>query len=118
MIAIAQAAKVELTNIHFVSGNHDLDRTKDTERIALIKKNYAPSKGIFEPEDLKFLLDRFTFFSHLCCELEKRGVKSPWTDTRQPLHPYVCLEECSLLYLNTCVISNSDQDCHNLIIGK
>lgn len=118
IIDIANAAQINISNIHLVPGNHDLDRTHDTGRIERIRENYNRLDGKFEKDDLRFLLERFTFFNCLCNELQKRGVPILWSETLQPLHPYICLEDFSLLCINTCIICNSDQDRHNLIIGN
>lgn len=118
IIDIANAAGIAASNIHFVPGNHDLNRTQDTDRLERIKKNYRPADGKLEAKDLDFLLERFTFFKCLCHELQKRGVPLLWSETLQPLHPYICLDDFNLLYLNTCVTCNSDRDRHDLIIGN
>ena len=96
---IAEAAEIEITNIYLIPGNHDLNRTKEKERIKNIRKGYDFADGKFRPEDLDFLLSRFTFFISLCQELKKRGVSSLWSDNLHPLHPYICHEDFTLLCL-------------------
>lgn len=76
ILDIAEAAKIDTANIHVIPGNHDLDRTSDTERIDAIKKDYDVDIGRIDDEDLAFLLERFTFFKCLYCELEGRGTKT------------------------------------------
>lgn len=118
IISIASAAKIEITNIYLVPGNHDVNRTNEKKRVKYVKKVYDFADGVFQPEDLDFLLGRFTFFISLCHELKNRGVRSIWSDNLQPLHPYVCYEDFNLLCLNTCIICNSNKDRHDLIIGN
>lgn len=118
VIDLANAAHINISNIYPVPGNHDLNRTHDIDRLERIRKNYHPADGKFEEDDLRFLLERFTFFNCFCKELQKRGVPILWSETLQPLHPYICLEDFNLLCINTCIICNSDQDRHNLFIGN
>lgn len=66
-----------------------------------------------------FLTERFAFFNKLKRELEQQGfLKSAFVYSDSSLHQYRCFEECNVLYLNTSVICNSDQDRGNLIIGN
>lgn len=118
ILDIADAAKIDTANIHVIPGNHDLDRTDDVERISAIKNRYDADSGRIDEEDLAFLLGRFDFFKCLYCELEDRGIKTVWSERTPLLHPYVCFDDFNLLYLNTCIVCNSDADRHDLIIGN
>lgn len=118
ILDIAKAAKIDTANIHVIPGNHDLERTGDTERISAIKKNYDVENGRIDEEDLAFLLERFDFFKYLYCELEGRGIKTVWSERGSLLHPCACFDDFNLLYLNTCIVCNSDADRHDLIIGN
>lgn len=118
ILDIAKAAKIDTANIHVIPGNHDLERTGDTERISAIKKSYDVKNGRIDEKDLAFLLERFDFFRYLYCELEDRGIKTVWSERPPRLHPYACFDKFSVLYLNTCIICNSDADRHDLIIGN
>ncbi len=117
---IADAAKIPRTNIHIVPGNHDLTRTEDIDRLRRIKENYIANDGRFQSDDgdLFFLLERFRFYRQIANMMEKQGVPLHQTSRLYQLHGVHYTPEFSLLYLNTCLVCNSDEDRGNLIIGN
>ena len=118
ILKIADAAKIDYTNIHVVPGNHDLTRTKNVDKISKIKKNYDPNEGRFLDSDLPFLHGRFRFYRQVIHELERRGVPVYQPSSQLQLHAIYETLDFSLLYLNTCSVCNSDNDRGDLIIGN
>lgn len=115
---IAKAVNItEVTRIHLVPGNHDRSRGKgEAHRIAEIRSNYDPSKGVFDKDDLKFLLQKFNYFRRVCGTLY--GVGNYWKPS--VLHTYRVIDRTVFLYLNTAIMHNCDEDRkqHRLIIGN
>lgn len=120
ILEIADAAKIPYNNIHIVPGNHDLTRTEDINRLCRIKENYNANDGRFQDDDsdVFFLLERFHFYRQIVHMMEKHGVPIHQTSGLYQLHGVYYAPEFSLLYLNTCLICNSDNDRGNLIIGN
>ena len=120
ILEIADAAKIPYINIHIVPGNHDLTRTEDINRLRRIKENYNANDGRFQDDDsdLFFLLERFHFYRQIVYIMEKYGVPTHQVSGLYQLHGVHYAPEFSLLYLNTCIICNSDNDRGNLIIGN
>ena len=55
-------------NIHIVPGNHDFTRfakSNDIEKLDRIIKAYKTDDGLFQKEDAKWLLRRFSFFKRV-----------------------------------------------------
>lgn len=115
---IATVAKVPRENIHVIPGNHDLTRTNDTNRVIQTISDYDADNGRINQDNLEFLLDRFTFFKSMLQSLENQGVPHIWNDSLQPIHAYRCCGDFNLVYLNTCLTCNSDQDRGELVIGN
>ena len=121
ILEIADAARINYNNIHVVPGNHDLTRTTDDvgmRTINRIKQNYNPHEGRFLGTDLPFLSGRFNFYQQLVHELELQGVPSRYALGSARLHSVCETPDFNLVYLNTCVVSNSDNDRGDLIVGN
>jgi len=119
IVEIAEAAKIDTSNIHIVPGNHDLKRSENKKRICGIMKDYDPRDGRFRGKgDLSFLIERFGFYKQFVQELTKYGYVSPWSETLLPLHAKRCFPDFNLVYLNTSIICNSNEDRGNLVIGN
>jgi pentatricopeptide repeat protein len=106
-------------NIHIVPGNHDLGRYEsddDKKRLSSIRDKYSPERGQFVPEDVDFLMRRFSFFRRVCSKLYPDG--SVWADNFQPMHKYLCNDGYSILYMNTAVTSNDNDERGKLVIGN
>lgn len=118
IMSIAAVAKVPRENIHVIPGNHDLTRTSDTNRVIQTISDYDADNGKIGPDNLEFLLDRFAFFKSILQSLENQGVPHIWNESLQPIHAYRCCGDFNLVYLNTCLTCNSDQDRGELVIGN
>lgn len=118
ILHIAEVAKVPRENIHVIPGNHDLSRTDDTDRLTKIMSAYDTDNGKISPDNLEFLLNRFTFFKSVLQLLEDQGVPRTWNSSLHPIHTYRCCDDFNLVYLNTCLTCNSDKDRGELVIGN
>ena len=108
-------------HIHIVPGNHDLNRyanPNDKRKLSRIINSYLKNSdnGQFPTDDTRFLLDRFSFFKRICSKLYPNG--SVWTDSLQPLHAFRCFGDYSLLYLNTAIVCNKNEERGELVIGN
>ena len=93
--------EADVTRIHIVPGNHDLDCLDNDERLSKIREDYDSNKGVFQKDDLEYLLSRFQFFQ---CVL--RHLYPDWTDEPSPalfLHHHRAFDEFSLLCANTSI---------------
>lgn len=115
---IANAAGItDMKHIHLIPGNHDRTRSQDRNdkrKLNKIKKNYSSFDGTFNAEDLNFLNEQFEFFQAVCKEIY--GENHPWV--QKPLHTYTVSGNMVLLYFNTSIMHNSDNDRNQLIIGN
>lgn len=112
---IADAAGItDCEHIHLIPGNHDLIRSEDKKRIKKIKKSYKSENGSFKKEDLDFLKSQLSFFNCVCKEMY--GEKNIWSDAT--LHTYKVVNNVVILYLNTAITHNSDDDRNHIIIGN
>lgn len=118
ILRLAQAVKVPLDHILLVPGNHDLTRTEDFGRISKIQEKYDVENGKFRADDMRFLLERFSFFRILVQKLRESGAEPLWPDTLTPLHLGKSLDGFNLLLLNTCPLCNSDEERGKLLIGN
>ena len=118
ILQIAQAAGItDKKHIHIIPGNHDRSRNSQpevTERLGRIKEAYSSKAGMFEKDDLIFLKEQFAFFQTVCQQLY--GDDNPWS--KNPLHTYTVLEDAVVLYLNTAIMHNRNEDRGCLIIGN
>jgi len=106
-------------HIHIVPGNHDLDRYLDTNnkrKLTRIRKKYSPDSGLIAKDDLDFLLKRFSFFKRVYAKLYPVG--PVWSDNLLPIHNYCCFDGYNLLYINTAITCNKDDERGELIIGN
>ena len=113
------AGVVDPDHIHIVPGNHDLVRYKDAadkRKLSGIIKSYSYEGGQFSYDDMDFLLKRFSFFKRVCSKLYSES--SVWADNLQPIHTYRCFGSYSLLYLNTAIVCNKDEERGELILGN
>lgn len=118
ILRIADAARIDHSNIYIVPGNHDLSRSEDKLRINEIKNCYNAHDGRFQDRDLIFLKERFVFFQQIVSELKAQGVPAPLPEKHSYWHGVTEIPECNLLFLNTCIICNSNEDRGSLIIGN
>ena len=128
IIAIADAAGVKRTNIHYVPGNHDIVRYSedDVKRLNTIRKDYDPSKGFFEYDEMEFLIssERYSFFKQLSTALAKEGIPDVWVDAKVDakgdagLHVYQECDDFNLISLNTSLFCHSrEDDERGLLVG-
>ncbi len=124
IIAIADAAGVKRTNIHYVPGNHDIVRYSedDVKRLNTIRKDYDPSKGFFEYVEMEFLIssERYSFFKQLSTALAKEGIPDVWVDAKGDagLHVYQECDDFNLISLNTSLFCHSrEDDERGLLVG-
>lgn len=111
---IAESAGIyDVKHIHLVPGNHDRDRSIANRKLKQIQTKYSPNSGVIESENLNLLMDEFDFFYQVCHELY--GKNNPWEG--KPLHTYVVSKTEIILYVNTAIMHNQDQDRGSLIIG-
>ncbi|GHT57405.1 hypothetical protein FACS18945_1610 [Bacteroidia bacterium] len=115
----------DVRHIHIIPGNHDLTRfgaeTEKAENLKELQRNYDPNSGIIGNGKLplKALLSRFKFYrlvsKHLYSGVPKAAI---WkNDTLMPLHTYRCGSDFNIIYLNTAVTCNSDDERGQLVIG-
>ena len=116
--SIAKSANVtDKHQVHFVPGNHDLDRY-DNDKINEIRKNYDILNGTFyDPKiDLPIMLRRLnTFFWNLC---EKYyGEIDPWSGRSNNPHYLTQYGKHALIFINSslCCINRAHDG--NLILG-
>jgi len=110
---------VEPEHIHIVPGNHDLTRYthgQQKRKLAGIVEEYDPDQGRFDPEDEAWLLKRFTFFKHVS------GLLHPddpiWPVNMRPIHTCRCFDGYSILYMNTAITCNKNEERGSLVIGN
>jgi len=117
-VGISGSASVA-KHVHIVPGNHDLARfakPKDVARLNQIINDYSTSSGQFGDKDKEFLLRRFSFFRRVC---EKLGnAMTGWPEGSQPIHNYHCDTGYKLLYLNTAITCNKNDEYGSLLIGN
>ena len=115
---IAKSANVTgKQQVHFVPGNHDLDRY-DNDKIGEIRKKYDYINGTFNnPKiELPMMLSRFsTFFWNLCEEYY--GKNNPWGERRNNPHYLTQCGKYALIFVNSslCCINRANDG--NLILG-
>lgn len=122
ILKIASAAGItDVEHIHLIPGNHDLDRGKakaekdeNRKRILEIRDAYSVSAGNFKEDDLLFLKGQFQFFYKVCELLY--GEKNPWKGN--PLHTYRIVDNTAVVYMNTAITHQADEDRGHLIIGN
>ena len=114
---IAASVGVDNQHIHIVPGNHDLTRFSDQtdkQKLNRIRKAYKVNNGRFQPYDIAWLLGRFSFFKRVSNKIH--STNPVWSDNLQPTHTYRCFNDYSILYMNTAVVCNKNNDRGRLII--
>jgi predicted phosphodiesterase len=117
---IAAAADVsDKKQIHFVPGNHDLNRVaSDKIAIETIKKRYDYDNGTFDDarSEIPFMLNRFNeFFWKLSDQYYNED--NPWSGrVENPHYLYMC-ESYALVFVNSSLSCISNSDDGNLILG-
>ncbi|GHV34479.1 hypothetical protein FACS18949_10610 [Clostridia bacterium] len=114
-----------VSHIHIIPGNHDLTRFDDklnkTETLKELQKNYDPNIGVIGTKDLpvKTLLSRFEFYKLVSKNLYGDDPEAAiWeNDTLLPLHTYRCGGDYNIIYLNTAVTCNRNDERGQLVIG-
>lgn len=109
-------------NIHVVPGNHDITRLvleEDKGKLSDIRKGYSFESGNFPHEERDYLLKRFSFFRRICTELYSAG-DSAWSKNPNSIHTYHYCEKNNIfiLYLNTVISYNADEDHGHLLMGN
>ncbi len=114
--SIAMAANVSEECIHLVPGNHDREREESNEISASIRDKYDPEKGQFDKKDIEFLENRFNYFK----KVWEAVYGKPFNWSGFPLHTYKVSNDNVVLYLNTAIMHNTDEDRmgKQLIIGN
>ena len=113
----ASANVLDKSQIHFVPGNHDLNRG-NSKKLEAIRDNYDYNNGTFNDakSDLTIMLKRFNnFFWNLCDQYY--GEINPWNERMRNPHCLKIYDDCALIFVNSslsCI--NRSQD-GNLIIG-
>ncbi|MCL2622341.1 MAG: metallophosphoesterase [Planctomycetaceae bacterium] len=137
-----RAGVTDMSRVHLVPGNHDLEKHESKEAIEKIRPlykkqesenesesekegevslgtGYSTRTGTFAKENKKLLVTQFTFFNMLQEELGASGIQS-LLNSKKRLHAVRCKanEDFNLLYLNTAITFNDDKDYHKLVIGS
>ena len=115
----ASVGVYEPEHIHIVPGNHDLNRfsgTTEEQKLDMTQEAYRVGDGKFAPDDAAWLLERFSFFKRVSGKMHTAA--PVWPDNLQPIHTYRCFDDFNLLYMNTAITCNKDDDRGQLVIGN
>ncbi|MDL2330373.1 metallophosphoesterase, partial [Desulfosarcina sp. OttesenSCG-928-A07] len=139
LLRIAESVGItDSSRIHIVPGNHDLTRVgyekanpdetdeekqkrekakeEGKKQVEAIRQTYESADGLFDKDSLDHLLGRFGFFRRMVKALSPEA--DVWKNSLLPLHPYRCLDDFSLVYMNTAVTcQKGDEDRGNLVMG-
>lgn len=119
---IAQIMKINPENIHYVPGNHDVTRSEETKKdIETIRKRYDSNKGGFTEDEIIKIKKRYDFFNEFRKALCEKGVVDVWENQlhtyENQLHTYRCYKDFNIIYLDTCILCDSDSDRGRLLLG-
>ncbi|GHV09123.1 hypothetical protein FACS1894217_12710 [Clostridia bacterium] len=115
----------DVSHIHIIPGNHDLTRFDDkldkAETLKELQKSYDPNRGVIGTKELpvETLLSRFEFYKLVSKNLYGDDPEAAiWeNDTLLPLHTYRCGNDYNIIYLNTAVTCNRNDERGQLVIG-
>ncbi|MCL2549093.1 MAG: GNAT family N-acetyltransferase [Symbiobacteriaceae bacterium] len=110
----------KLAHIHIVPGNHDLLRMKGDEELARLRRisqeyRAGNAEYSFVDTNAEFLLSRFTTFMGVNAYLY-HGHQNGWSSNLLPVHRCKICDQYSIVYINTAIMCNSDEDRGSLIL--